>query len=215
MCWSEEVSFATFGVGTALNILIAWILVRRRALTPAILILGWQYGLLMQPVEGVAWARIHGGGDALVGPSRAAMILNVTQPFAMFAAVRATRPPPRHGAVAVVLYALFLIGDAPALLADARDVTPDAGCATLDLRWWTPPRTLLYLGTSAIVLAEIESRLWCAANLAIFFASLAVALHSLPCGVGSLWCWIIAAASPVLLAVDTCARWRANHTSSS
>ena len=50
----------------------------------------WQYGLLMQIPEGIAWLQLDGGQTDIRAVSRVAFVLNITQPLALLAAVRAS-----------------------------------------------------------------------------------------------------------------------------
>ena len=79
MCWNAPVSFATLGLGTLFN-LISYYALRERKTPTSLLVWAWQYALLMQ---GVAWLQLEAGDDIHVA-SRVAMVLNVTQPLALF-----------------------------------------------------------------------------------------------------------------------------------
>lgn len=200
MCWSAQVSFTTFFLGTAFNVAFASYFFYSNNKVPALLIIGWQYGLLMQLAEGSAWINIDAGRPH-ESSSRAAMVLNITQPHAMFLVVSAGRWPvkrPAYGMVALLVYSFFLLSMSGELYAESDSIAPKQGCDTLYLKWWDAPEIVMYLCTSVIILCEIQSLFWRVVNLGIFCGSLLVALHVYPCGVGSLWCWIIALASPTL-----------------
>ena len=217
MCWNKEVSFLTFGLGTVLNLLCGAFFLRRGLYVPAVLLIGWQYGLLMQLPEGAAWIDIE-AGKVPTTPSRVAMILNVTQPIAMFVSVTLANlygsgggirqrnwfvaPIRSRGMIALSMYLLLLIGDSDELWQSSDDITPEENCSTLDLRWWNSSRTILYVVGSVIVLSDIDDFVWRVTNVAIFVASLLIAFHNFPCGLGSLWCWIISMSALVFLVVQ-------------
>lgn len=212
MCWNKEVSFVTFALGTSLNLVCGTWFFRNESYVPFALLLGWQYGLLMQLPEGAAWIEIE-KGKIPTAASRTAMVLNVTQPIAMFLSVwlanylGGQNPGTwiqrflTRGSVALLMYLLLLLGDLEELWDASGDITPEEDCVTLDLRWWNSSRTILYVVGSVIVLSDIHDLVWRVANVSIFIASLIIAFHNFPCGVGSLWCWIISMSAIVFLLI--------------
>lgn len=208
MCWSEPVSWITFAVGTIFNF-GAYAYFRAARSGVENMIIYWQYALLMQVAEGSAWRVLAGNKDAdVAGPSRAAMILNVTQPFVIIIVVVCTMPSTRKlmAISAGVLYLGMLIAEASALWDESLSIRPQEGCSQLDLRWWDGTRTTLYILTSLFGFAAIPSYFWAIVNALIFLVTLFVALLTYPCGGGSLWCWIIFNAGLVLAACDV--GWR-------
>ena len=82
MCISEGVSWTTLAIGSVLNILILIYLSQipdPKVIIPIILILGWQYALLMQIPDALAWRH-----PTAQYPGKLAFILNVTQPLVLF-----------------------------------------------------------------------------------------------------------------------------------
>ena len=86
MCWNARTSFVTLGVGTATN-LAAYAILREDTIAQRF-VLAWQYGLLMQIPEGIAWLSLEDEG-ALRAASFTAMLLNVTQPLVFWLSTRA------------------------------------------------------------------------------------------------------------------------------
>ena len=199
-------SYATFALGTLFNLGSFAYLARVRSLT-APLIAYWQFTLLMQLPEGATWTQLRETSPDVSAASRAAMLLNVLQPVALYLVVRIAyrRTLPAAG-VATLMYALLIVADAPHIWREAASIAPDPGCPHLDLRYWDGARTALYLVASLFSFAAIPSLVWSAVNGLIFLATLLIAVGAYPCGGGSMWCWMIFVAGLVLSAVDAAAR---------
>lgn len=206
MCWSAEVSFGTLACGTLLNA-GTYLLLRRRTRLIAILWY-WQYALLMQIPEGIAWLQLAGGARDIAPVSAIALLLNTTQPLALLATLRFGTGSNRHfpaAAAASVMYAALLLTDG---LWRSVDIAPQPGCSHLELRYWNVSRTTSYVLASVAGFAAVPDGAWAAVNAAIFLGALAVALLASSCGVGSLFCWLIAFTAPILLATHALSRVR-------
>lgn len=207
MCWSATASFVTLGVGTILNVASYALLVRRNSPT-SMLVWSWQYALLMQIPEGIAWLQLdahttHADADVRV-VSRVAMILNITQPLALLAGIRTggLYREFRYAYVALAMYAVVLATQANEIWPAAASIAPEDGCAHLDLRYWDASRGIVYVATSLFIVSEARPIFWALVNAGIFLTSLGFAMFLYPCGVGSVWCWFIFLAGPILLAAD-------------
>lgn len=210
MCWSETASWTTFGIGTAINVLaFAYLRIRRSLVAP--LVLYWQFTLLMQVPEGVAWSQIDAGATDLASVSRSLMVLNVLQPVVLTAVVWVGfSRVPCYALVATLMYVLLMANEAGALWREAESVRPAPDCPHLDLAYWTGARTTLFYFASFFSFAAIPSLLWAAVNALIFTVTLLIAVGAYHCGGGSMWCWLIFVAGLILVAVDVVVRtaWR-------
>jgi len=90
----------------------------------------------------------------------------------------------------------------------AASIAPRPGCAHLDLRYWTTSRGLVYVVTSLLVVSEARPLLWAVVNAGIFTVTLVLAMVVYPCGTGSVWCWFIFVAGPILVGVAAIERRR-------
>ena len=54
MCWSKDVSYATFATGTLLNLAFATLFASFRRYDLVLVLMWWEYGLLMQLPEAAA-----------------------------------------------------------------------------------------------------------------------------------------------------------------
>lgn len=200
MCWNAPVSFASFGVGTFLNILSYWWLVRR-ASPAAPLVLAWQYALLMQIPEGIAHLQLERRSD-IEAVSRVAFFLNVTQPIALFVALRIGPVCVRvkYAHVALFLYVVVLLADVRHVWDAAASIAPSEGCRHLNLGYWDTTRGFVYVFVSLFVISEFPLWYWVCVNSAIFVITLLVSFAFYSCGLGSVWCWMVSASGLILVA---------------
>lgn len=202
MCWNAPVSFATFAIGTVLNV-ASFRALRGSGVAPVVW--AWQYALLMQLPEGAAW--LDGAAEA---PARAAFLLNVTQPLAAHLAVRVARATAGgvdRGIVALVMFYALLVTDLGELVDGSRSIAAGDGCPHLRLAYWDGSRGTLYVVASLFVFSDLPDLVWALVNAGIFLVSLAISSAWFSCGLGSVWCWSVAFASPVLVAVHYARLW--------
>lgn len=202
MCWDAETSFASLGVGTVVNA-ACFTLLRRWESTALVYVVLWQYALLMQIPEGIAWLQLKGGETNIREASRAAFFLNVTQPLILFACVHlGEEATMRYGHVAAFLYVVTIATQMDEVWPLSDSIAPEEGCPHLDLAYWNVSRGVMYVVASLLILSEARPVFWAAVNASIFSATLLLALVIYPCGAGSLWCWLVVAASPILVGFD-------------
>ena len=198
MCWSEPVSWITFGLGTVFNVGSA-VYLCRTSRTRALVLVFWQYSLLMQVAEGIAWHRLE-REQPIAGASRALMILNVTQPIVLYIVIMGMRPTVTGivaSTVALIMYVSLLLTSTSELWKLAETVE-NPSCRHLDLRWWDGARSVQYVLASAIIFGSIRNIGWRLVNLVLFFVLFFAALALYPCGGGSVWCWLTFLAGPIL-----------------
>jgi len=181
MCWSATSSFVTLAVGTVLNV-ASYALLRRWGSPTSSLVWSWQFALLMQIPEGIVWLQLDAGHD--------------------------DRGEFRYAYVAMLLYLVVLLSQMDEVWSHAASIAPRPGCAHLDLRYWTTSRGLVYVVTSLLVVSEARPLLWAVVNAGIFTVTLVLAMVVYPCGTGSVWCWFIFVAGPILVGVAAIERRR-------
>lgn len=195
MCWNAQVSFSTFAIGTLLNI-SSYSYLRHMQSSIQNIIIYWQYTLLMQIVEGIAWIQIQNEEDIQI-VSKFAMVLNTFQPLILMLVVRfGLLKPIKYAGIANLMYFALLLSDG---VWNFTDIKPQDGCTHLRLRYWTTTRTTLYMLASLISFWEIPSLFWSLVNMSIFLISFFIAIIFTSCGVGSLFCWIIFTSGPILV----------------
>lgn len=186
-----------------MNLLSYYILVKRDS-PIAIIVWAWQYALLMQIPEGIAWLQLNNAESDLTVVGRIAMILNVTQPIALFVATRASplRKPLSYSHVALFMYLTLIAAEMGELWDRSTTIAPLEGCPHLNLGYWNVPRGLLYVFASIFVMSEIRFAYWILINTSIFMVSLILSGTLYSCGVGSVWCWLIFMTGPILVSAD-------------
>jgi len=202
MCINERVSWITLIIGTIANILSLIYLSQvrdQKVVIPIILILAWQYALLMQIPDALAWRDPHARY-----PGKIAFILNTTQPLIFFILVSAAlfkmgvsllRLLP--AILALIAYIILTIKEASHR--NNYDINPSGTCKHLAYPWWRNASCRYFLYMSSIVLLLFSlAPAWgyITFTLVIFIGSLiaSAAVSGRECSAGSLWCWSIAGA---------------------
>lgn len=192
MCWNAPVSFITFVLGTLMNATF-YKLMSNHSIAP--IIIYWQYTLCMQIPEGIAWVQLN-NEESVQEISWIAFFLNITQPFILLFMVKYfIKSVTNYGSVAIVLYTSILISEK---VWYSIDIAPPPGCNHLDLKYWNPTTTTMYVLTSLFIFADIPDKFWASVNAFIFIGSLLFAMTISSCGVGSLFCWLIVFSSLIL-----------------
>ena len=198
MCWDARTSFVTLGVGTLFNV-VSFVTLRVQNSPASPFVLVWQYALLMQIPEGVYWLE---PGPV---PSRLAMLLNVTQPHALFTAAVLSRlrgGVTKASVVAILMYSLLMLTEVEEIWRDSESIAPLDGCTHLNLGYWNPSRATLFLTSSTVVLSELRPIYWAVVNTLLFFITFVLAVTIYTCGSGSVWCWFVFVCGPVLVIAE-------------
>ena len=199
MCLSEKVSWTTLIIGTIINfICIAWLFHfnTKKIIIPIIIILGWQYALLMQIPDALAWRNPNE-----IYPGKLAYFLNITQPliFIILIAIglhtvniSIVRLIPAF--LTVLIYGIFIIIDC--YKRDNFDVVPNKNCRNLNYRWWSDLPTILYFASMILAILALPDKGYVILNITIFIGSILITKRIVgnQCSPGSLWCWSIAGA---------------------
>jgi hypothetical protein len=202
MCISERVSWITLIIGTVSNILSLIYLSQvrdQKVVIPIILILLWQYALLMQIPDALAWRN-----PSATYPGKMAFILNTTQPMILFVVVATALFKMGVSLIRLIpailtLTAYIILTIKEALHRKNYDINPTETCKHLTYPWWGNARCRYFLYMASIILLIFSlAPAWgyIIFTLVIFIGSLiaSTAVSGHECSGGSLWCWSIAGA---------------------
>lgn len=206
MCINEETSWTTLVIGTIVNIsilvkLYPSISKNSYNLKTFIIILLWQYALLMQIPDGLAWNRINNNEDT-TDVGYLAAFLNLTQPIICFILMALLIHLTTKdymilipGCIILILYIINIIFN---LHKFKFDVKPSENCNGLNYQWWEHINSIFYLLAIPVLLLSLNNLKLFTINIIIFFGSLlASILLTYGCNPGSLWCWSISLAGLV------------------
>lgn len=195
MCFSEKVSWLTLLIGTLVNIGCIIYLSRiqnRNLIIPILLILAWQYALLMQIPDALAWRN-----PSSEIPGKLAFILNVTQPLVWLMVVCIIfyiyNLPIIRLIPGIILFMIYIVDVIRQIPKINFQVKYD-NCRNLQYTWWKKISPMLYILSCCAILLAIPSIPLVIINLVLFLGTLlmSMALVKKGCSPGSLWCWSIA-----------------------
>ncbi len=199
MCLSESISWTTLILGTIKNCFCIIYLSRinnKKTIIPIILILAWQYALLMQIPDALAWRNL----DAKY-PGKLAYILNTTQPFIFIIllsiALQKMNIPLTRLFPAILIgliYAVFIIIETYKL--NDFSIQPLKSCRNLNYKWWDNLPVVLYSLTLILSMLAIPYLGYIVLNIVIFIGSILITQKNVgnECNPGSLWCWSVSGA---------------------
>lgn len=217
MCFSRNESIAAFVVGTVINAVVIGLLLKlpryNRTKWPRVAIACmWQFALLMQIPEAIQWSYLDQGLDTPSYINPLAYWLNNLQPLVAFLGVAlavglttniAKREPAALPAAGVmpVLFTIFTIVYFQSSMAEQADIRPGPTCNHLDLHWWQnnirPLIGFYIMGILAALILIPDYQRYI--QVAVFLGTFILANALYRCGVGSIWCWMVAPASLTLL----------------
>lgn len=220
MCFDRKTSLNTLIAGTIVNVLLIYYLIINKNFNNVkaviILIIAWQYALLMQIPDFLAWDAIEKNKTPEEYIGKIAYFLNITQPlFFLMCTIlilylekkKSYLTYPAIGfSIIYIFIVLFSIGKLNFSINSKK-------CKTLDYSWWGSnesgsrnvppsgnPKSILFLYflimiISCFMIQDIDIRL---TNLLIFFISLVGSIYykniineGNECAVSSLWCMSI------------------------
>lgn len=214
MCFDEKTSWITFTLGSAINLFILVYLYkeyteshRQDAYIAFVSILVWQYALLMQIPDGLAWNALRSKSKTPQSIGKLAYMLNILQPVVamiglcyMYTLLKISKTVLIPLFACLVVYLVFML----TYLKTESDfnIAPIDSCSSLNYKWWTAEKGIVYLIIFIVILLFVPGLKWKIANIAIFLVSfLVMSLFYRECNVSSLWCWSIAPAGLILLLV--------------
>lgn len=181
MCISEKVSWITLLLGSLVNLGVF------RATSNKV-ILVWQYALLMQIPDALAWRNLNSTEMA----GKLACFLNLTQPLATLAIFPSVR-----GMLFTIPYVINVLKNISSF---KYDIKPAKNCSALNYQWWDKINPMFYhIAIMAVLFFGMKTG--STLNIIIFLGTLFLSkLASYGCGRGgwgSLWCWSVASAGLV------------------
>ena len=213
MCWNAETSIITLVIGTILNV---WNITYYKHPTITAISILWQYVLLMQLFEAVAWMNQPGNGktcnNANKYAAKGAYLANVTQPIVfaviMFAMQGHKGNDESHldqttkiiAACVLMGYTLWLLyatNKAP----EVDCLKPETECGNLTFTWWQhfEGNAMVYMvALISLILLMVKPFKFAAMQLSYIVATFLISAYFYSCGVGSVWCWF-AAFAPLLV----------------
>ncbi len=190
MCINEETSWITLILGTVINTYVVKDLYRNRIYLPIFIILAWQYALLMQIPDAIAWRNIK-NGNSTEHEGKLAFFLNITQPIVWFLCIM-----PFVKSYNVLLPVLLLLGIYIYDIYNNKlkyDITPPEKCNSLNYQWWEKLNPYLYFLVMTSIFMIIPDRKFALLNIILFYGSFIISkLIKYECNFGSFWCWSIA-----------------------
>jgi hypothetical protein len=197
MCFSEKISWSTLILGTIFNIfsifLLSCIQNNKRVIVPIMLIIGWQYSLLMQIPDALAWKDLKSKF-----PGKLAFCLNITQPIVMIIITAVMlHKLDRNLKLLIPLLFLALFYTVMVIKKSSQvnfDLTPEISCNNLSYRWWNGGMITIFYYVIIIICAFlIPSIPFIFLSLFLFVTTVIVSniVVRKGCNIGSLWCWSV------------------------
>lgn len=204
MCWDKQTSIITFILGTAINIFNIFYF---RTTVITLLSIIWEWILLMQVFEAIAWDSQPGPGSApgeCSGKNKfaanGALIANVTQPILVALVLIAFAQVPIQNKViamtaifAYICWLLYAMNQTQPFTC----LKPGEDCENLSLNWWGKfsGHAWVYMAIlPAIFLLLLRPIDLAWASIIFVIFSLVVSSTFYGCGTGSVWCWFAASA---------------------
>ena len=198
MCINEEVSITTLLVGTIVNLYILFNLSpklnNRNYYIAFIVVLVWQYYLLMQIPDAISWNNIKNNKKEEF-PGKLAAFLNLTQPIVTFIGVCFIINKNYYLLIpALTVLIIYIINILVNIKNFRYDIKPEKECTSLNYKWWDLVNPALYLIIFPLLFILLPFK-FAITNILIFFGTLFVSmLVNYNCNPGSWWCWSVASA---------------------
>jgi len=195
----------TFVLGTAINIFNIFYF-KNTVIT--VLSIFWEWLLLMQVFEAIAWGSQPKNGDGCSNTNKmaanGALIANVTQPIVIFLLLIIFTPVDiQNKIIATVIIFAYICWLLYALnqTSPFTCFTQGKDCQNLDLAWWGQfDKSAYEIGYAfVIIICAIFLLLLRPMDLAwaaviFIIATVAISATFYGCGMGSVWCWFAASA---------------------
>lgn len=198
MCISEEISITTLVLGSLINFYIIYYLSDKLdnndSLTCFMFVLTWQYALLMQIPDAIAWNNIKNGKSTETAGKLAAF-LNLTQPIILLIGILFITNDYNTLIPTFIVMLAYIINVVINMHKFQYDVEPGNDCHSLNYSWWNHVSSNLYLLSMTILILSIKNTYFKFYNIFIFYASLLISIYlNYSCNPGSFWCWSVASA---------------------
>ena len=202
MCFSERVSWLTLVIGTVVNATAIALLQgidNVEIIIPVMLIVGWQYALLMQIPDALAWRH-----PKATYPGKLAFGLNTTQPLVLILLVMVILcklgKSPLRLVPSILVFGVYAVYVGRAVNQTDFHIYPpgyaSGKCLNLNYTWWRKISPVLYVLCMVLATVAIPSAPYVILTLIIYIGTAAItkAFVNTGCNAGSLWCWSVAGA---------------------
>ena len=201
MCWDQQTSIITFILGTVFNLFIIFYF-RETIIT--LLAIIWEWFLLMQVFEAIAWGSQPNSGDSPGECSgknkiaaKGAIVSALAQPILIaFLLIVFTPVSVQNKIMAMVVvfayicWSIYVLNQSPPF----ECLIPNKDCPHLQLDWWDnfTGGVIPYIITIIVVVILLLRPMDMA-----WFLIIAVGIVALlskifySCGAGSIWCWFV------------------------
>ena len=206
MCLDAQTSWITLVIGTVLNIWNVWYY---KDTTITSISLLWEWVLLMQFFEAIAWTNqptSEGNCNSTnKWAAKGAYLANVSQPIVLafvmftFKGDELCFETKMTAAIVILMYTLWLLY-ATNYAPEVTCLTPKDDCGNLTYTWWQefPGNAAFYLGTLVLlILVMVKPLEFAVMQLGYITLTFIVSAYFYSCGIGSMWCWF-AAFAPLL-----------------
>jgi hypothetical protein len=159
------------------------------------MILIWQYSLLMQIPDAIAWNNIKNNKFS-ESPGKLAAFLNLTQPIVTFIGMLFILNVNSYYLLipAFIVIIIYIVNILLNLKKFKYEVKPEKTCNSLNYTWWDNVNPSLYLIIFPLLFMLLPIK-FAITNLLIFFGTLFISMIvNYNCNPGSWWCWSIASA---------------------
>lgn len=201
MCFDEKTSWATFIIGTLFN--LYGIIYYKDSRYTAVALM-WEWILLMQIFDAIAWRNPQCGTQENKFASRGAYIANMTQPIVIYLVMILLKNEVETKNK--ILASVFILAYICSILNSSQDIQTvnclqrTDKCSNLQYRWWDKQN--LTLGLYFLCVLGLPILLFRPVKFAVFtsvfiMSIFIVSLFLYKCGVASVWCWM-AAFAPIL-----------------
>jgi len=192
MCINEETSVLTLIVGTIINLYVGADFFRRNNVSALTMVISWQYALLMQIPDMLAWNDIKNNKtDKNTGKLTA--FLNLTQPLFLFLVVFFVTKDKTCLIIGFIALLLYIIDIASNMHKFDFKIEPSKECSSLDYRWWSNLNPIFYIIVFPLILMCLPDLNYGLLNISIFFLTLILSIVvNYGCSPSSWWCWSVA-----------------------
>lgn len=214
MCFSAGVSFLTLAIGTIFNVFNIFYFQDPTITATSLL---WQWVLLMQLFDGIAWLNPpNASGECNTAnkfAAKSAMIANVLQPVVLalaFFALQSDKISPTNKILAASLTLIYLVWAlyVSNKIPEVTCLKQEPGCSNLGYKWWTDfeGSASVYMFVLAFLILLMARPLdFAIMQLAFITLTFMVSAFVYSCGVASVWC-LFSAFAPLLITL-----WKVYH----
>lgn len=196
MCWNEQVSWATFIIGTIFNILVAYLIPDPYIIALAV---AWEAVVIIQLFEAYGWRSNGQSQMAAYGVYITTLLQPVIIILALLVVTEASSVNKTFAVLLMVLYLGWVVY--------VSNITPvgylstSNTCDHLEFNWWSafPLKSIPYFILAVLGILLLVKPLHFAVFIVLLLSfTLLISALFYSCSVGSLWCWFSACLMPII-----------------